>query len=156
MIQLGELLELQGDLAGARTAYQQALDSGHADWTWGAAIRLLNVMRDQEDAAGARSAYQEASGAGNPAAPYALHVLGQILHKQGHSEQARSAYQQAIDSGRTDTLVNLMTLLREQGDNDGLRSACQQAIDLGNSHIADYGLLILGHLLRDLGDCDGA
>ena len=57
---LGVLLEKQGDVAGARAAYQRAIDSGKPDYALMAAVNLGMVLGKQGDVAGARAAYQRA------------------------------------------------------------------------------------------------
>jgi tetratricopeptide (TPR) repeat protein len=97
---LGQLLAEQGDVAGARTAYQQAIDSGHPDWAPEAAYNLGLMLRRQGDVTGARTAYQQAIDSGHrEAAPTAGVGLGLFLAEQGDVAGARTAYQQAIDSG---------------------------------------------------------
>ena len=71
----------QGDTAGARTVYQQAIDSGHPDDASMAAYNLGVLLEDLGDFAGARAAYLQAidfghSGATTMAAQEALRDLG--------------------------------------------------------------------------------
>jgi predicted negative regulator of RcsB-dependent stress response len=96
-----EALAEQNDRAGARSAYQQAIDSGHADAAPKAAVYLGVLLAEQGDPAGARPAYQQAIDSGHAdAAPLAAVNLGNLLAAQGDPAGARSAYQRAIDSGR--------------------------------------------------------
>ena len=44
---MGNLLADQGDVPGARAAYQNAIDSGHESWAPIAVNRLRDVLRDQ-------------------------------------------------------------------------------------------------------------
>jgi predicted negative regulator of RcsB-dependent stress response len=60
------LLANEGDVEGARAAYQQAIDSGHPDEAPRAAVGLGNLLGDQGDVAGARAAYQRAIDSGHP------------------------------------------------------------------------------------------
>ncbi len=62
---LGLELAEQGDLPGARAAYQQAIGSGHIEWAPKAAINLGTLLAQQEDVTGARIAYQQAIGSGH-------------------------------------------------------------------------------------------
>ena len=47
-------------MAGAKAAYQQAIDSGHADAAPEAAVSLGALLAEQGDVAGAEAAYQQA------------------------------------------------------------------------------------------------
>ena len=62
---LGFLLQEQGDVEGARAAYQQAIDSGHADAAPGAWGNLGALLEEQGDVEGARAAYQQAIDSGH-------------------------------------------------------------------------------------------
>jgi tetratricopeptide (TPR) repeat protein len=159
---LGLMLEEQGDVAGARTAYQQAIDSGHPEQAPKAAYSLGRLLlTERGDVAGARTAYQQAIDSGHPdAAPMAAYGLGLLLEEQGNVAGARAAYQQAIDSGHPDAApmaaVNLGVLLKQQGDVAGAQAAYQQAIDSGHPEHASRAALGLGELLEEQGDVAGA
>ena len=138
---------------GARAAYQQAIDSGHADAAPMAAVNLGELLAEQGDADGAKAAYQQAIDSGHAdAAPTAAVNLGELLAEQGDADGARAAYQQAIDSGHADAAptaaVYLGELLAEQGDADGARAAYQQAIDSGHPDEA-AARVYLGQLLAE-------
>ena len=63
-------------MAGARAAYQRAVDSGHPDQAPRAAGALGDLLWQQGDVAGARAAYQKAIASGHPeAAAMAAHSL---------------------------------------------------------------------------------
>ena len=88
-VNLGVLLEEQGDVAGARAAYQQAIDSGHADVAPMAAVGLGELLKEQGDVAGARAAYQQAIDSGHAdAAPMAAQP-GKLLTEQGDAPARR-------------------------------------------------------------------
>jgi uncharacterized protein YjbI with pentapeptide repeats len=53
-INFGDLLAGQGDVAGAKNAYQQAINSGHADWAPAAEANLGVLLAEQSDATGRR------------------------------------------------------------------------------------------------------
>ncbi len=59
-LNLGLLLEDQGDADGAKAAYQQAIDYGHADAALLAVRNLGALLAGQGDADGAKAAYQQA------------------------------------------------------------------------------------------------
>ena len=62
---LGALLEQQGDVQGARTAYQQAIDSGHRDLSPKMAVNLGALLHREGDVQAARTAYQRAIDSGH-------------------------------------------------------------------------------------------
>jgi tetratricopeptide (TPR) repeat protein len=100
---LGALLYEQGDIEGARAAYQRAIDSDHSDAAPMAATNLGIVLAEQGDIEGTRAALQQAIDSGHPdQAPKAAVNLGSLLAEQGDIEGARAAYQRAIDSGHPD------------------------------------------------------
>ena len=63
---LGELLEQQGDVEGAKVAYQQALASEHAKVAPWAAFNLGGLLAEQGAVEGAQAAYQRAIKSGHP------------------------------------------------------------------------------------------
>ena len=70
------LLSEQGEVSGARDAYQRAIDSGHAEHAPAAAVFLGYLLDEQGDVAGARDAYQRAIDSRHPRfGPLALQAL---------------------------------------------------------------------------------
>jgi predicted negative regulator of RcsB-dependent stress response len=67
-VRLGDRLSEQGDVAGARAAYQQAIDSGHPDVAPWAMVYLGNLLVHYLNPAGARASYQMAAESGHPEA----------------------------------------------------------------------------------------
>ena len=158
---LGLSLEVKGDVEGARTAYQQVVDSGHPEYAPQAANKLGHLLQGQRDPEGAQAAYQEAINSGDPeTAAVAASGLGYLLLMQGDVEGARAAYRRAIESGKPETAAmttnNLGHLLEEQGDLEGARAAYQQAIESGQANVAAVAANNLGHLLHIQGDVEGA
>jgi tetratricopeptide (TPR) repeat protein len=97
------LLKDQGEVEGARAAYQQAIDSGHHERAPIAALELGDLLKKQGEVEGARAAYQQAIDSGHhERAPMAAVGLALMLEEQGEVEGARAAFQQAIDSGHHD------------------------------------------------------
>ena len=142
---LGFLLKQQGDVEGARRAFQQAIDSGHTHQAPRAAAQLGVLLAEQGDVEGARRAFQQAIDSGHAeAAGVAAANLGGLLAEQGDVEGARWAFQQAIDSGHAEAAaaaaVNLGNLLAEQGDVEGARQAYQRATESKYSDAARQGL----------------
>jgi hypothetical protein len=99
-VTLGELLESQGDAAGAIIAWQTVIDSRPPGW-WAsdAFLNLVNLLYRQRDTDGLRAAYRNGAANGNPEALYALDKLGQQLLRDGDTEGAHAAWQQAIGQG---------------------------------------------------------
>jgi tetratricopeptide (TPR) repeat protein len=161
VIKLGLRLAEQGDVAGARAAYQRAIDSGHADEAPRAAVNLGVLLKQQKDVAGAQAAYQRAIDSGHADyAPRAEANLGVLLKQQKDVAGAQAAYQQAIDSGHADYApraeANLGVLLKQQKDVAGAQAAFQRAIDSGHADEAPRAAINLGVLLAEQGDVAGA
>ena len=158
---LGLLLRQEGDVSGARVAFQRAMDSGDADVVPRAANNLGSLLREQRDIRGARAAYQRAIDSGHPdVVPRAANNLGSLLREQGDVTGLRVAYQRAADSGHADVVpvaaLNLGVLLKDQGDGAGARAAYQRAVDSGHPDVVPVAALNLGSLLREQGDGTGA
>ena len=160
-IYLGVLLKEQGDVEGAKAAYQQAIASGHAEWAPEAAVNLGALLKEQGDVEEAKAAYQQAIASGHAdMAPKAAFNLGLLLREQGNLEGAKAAYWQAIDSGHVymapRAALNLGPLLEELGDVEGAKAAYRQAIDSGHAEAAPKAAFNLGLLLREQGILEGA
>ena len=159
-INLGLLLEEQGDLPGATAAYQRAIDSGHLMWrrwprsTWGCCWKSRGMWRVPRPPTSGRST----PGTRDVAALAAVE-LGVLLEEQGDVAGAKAAYQGAIDSGHADVAplaaVNLGALL-EAGGCGGAEAAYQRAIDSGHADAAPMAAVNLGVLLERQGDVVGA
>ena len=63
---LAQALDQQGDVDGARSAYQQVIDSGHAEHAPAAAFKLGLLLGKHDDLPGARTAYEYAATSGHP------------------------------------------------------------------------------------------
>ena len=100
---LGALLRDQGDIAGARAAYQQAIDSDHPDVAPKAAYDLGSLLRKQGDKEGARAARQRA-----------MYNLESELHERGDIEGAGTTFISHSSSDR-DAAERLVELLRAKG-----------------------------------------
>jgi tetratricopeptide (TPR) repeat protein len=89
------MLAKQGDVEGARAAYQLAIDSGHPRLGGRAASNLGNLLTRRDDEAAAARAYRLAADLGN--AKGSLN-LGAMYAGQGRLDEARAAFQAAADS----------------------------------------------------------
>jgi Tfp pilus assembly protein PilF len=157
---LGVLLAEQGDVEGARAAFQQAIASGHPDEGPRAARNLGLLRAEQGDLEGARAALQQAIASGHrDHAPLAARSLGMLL-RRSDVQGACAAFQQAIASGHPNqaprAAVNLGITLAKQRDVEGARAAFRQAIDSQHADSAPQAARNLGLLLAEQGDVEGA
>jgi tetratricopeptide (TPR) repeat protein len=88
MFNLGILLEEQGEIEGARAAYQRAIDTGHPDYAPQAMLALGLLLKEQGDAEGARVAYQRVDSDHPHSALEALVSLGIRLEERGDFDAA--------------------------------------------------------------------
>jgi tetratricopeptide (TPR) repeat protein len=159
---LGVLLADQGDVVGAKAAYQQAINSKRRGKSAvGAAFGLARLLAGEGDAAGAEAAYRRVINSGDPQfAPEGAIRLGMLLEEQGDAAGAEAAYRQAVDSGHPEVgpraVIRLGILLEDQEDIVGAKGIYQQAIDSGHTEVALQGAIRLGRLLGEQGDAVGA
>jgi tetratricopeptide (TPR) repeat protein len=157
---LGVQQEKQGDLVGATAAYQEAIASGHPDWTPRAAY-ALGLMRDQHcdyvaaaaaywiaiDSGHADVAFDAAVGLGHlhvviPSDPAAAKLIQTLKLAQADylPAGAEREYKIVIDSGHAEfapmAAVRLGLLRAEDGDHAGAKAAYQIAIDSGHPYWA--------------------
>ena len=168
-VHLAWRLVLQGDVAGARAAYQLAIDrpndeANHEIPFWEVYF-LAELLSGQGDVAGARVAYQLVIDFDYPEqAGWAAYLLGKLLSGQGDVAGACAAYQLAIDYGRDAWYVlgaalRLGELLHGHGDIDGAIAAYQRAIAFdptGSMGGRAEAAVKLGPLLAERGDLAGA
>ena len=158
---LGVLLEREGDIDGARTAYQMVTDSGPSPQASRAAFLLGSLLASQGDVDSAQAAFQAAIDSGHTeAASAAAFGLSELLAHKGDFKAADAAYRAAIDSKQTELAplagYFLGSILGDEGDVDGARAAYQAAINSGHADHAPQAARGLGRLLADQGDVDGA
>lgn len=158
---LGVLLEGEGDVDGARIAYQTVIDSGPSPQASRAAFLLGSLLASQGDIDGAQAAFQTAIDSGHTdAASAAALRLSELLAHQGDFKAADAAYQAAIDSRQAELAplagYFLGSILGDEGDVDGALAAYQTAIDSGHADHAPQAARGLGRLLAGQGDVDGA
>jgi tetratricopeptide (TPR) repeat protein len=89
----------------------------------------------------------------------ALADLGNLLRREGDFVGAKATYQQAIDAGRHETLINMAHLLRVT-DNAAARACLDQAIAVGDPDLTPLALITLSTVLAwsdpERGDPAGA
>jgi tetratricopeptide (TPR) repeat protein len=142
---LGVLLEEQGDKTGAKAAYQRADERGDAD----GACNLGGLLNEQGDKTGAEAAWRRADERGHPGGACNLGVL---LDEQGDKTGAEAAWRRADERGDAGGAYNLGLLLDEQGDKTGAEAAWLRADERGHADSACN----LGLLLKEQGDKTGA
>ena len=143
-----KMLSEHGDVEGARSAYQQAIDSGHPEHAPAAAFSLGLLLGQHGDWAGAQAAYWYAANSGHPEhSPPAARNLGHIFKRQGRFRQAREAYELAIHSGHADvapwSMVYLGNLLVHYRNPEGARACYQAAAESGHPEAAQRAARLL-------------
>ena len=73
--------------------------------------------------------------------------LGDLLRQAGDFDGAKAAYQQAIDAGRTASLIDMAQLLRIS-DAEAAREYLEQAISVGDPDLTAKALVTLGLVLE--------
>jgi TPR repeat protein len=144
-LNLGILLDRNGDLDGAEDAYQKAESLGEDRGT----SNLGSLLNRCGDLDGAEKAFRRADERGNEGA---ANNLGVLLEQRGDLKNAEEAYRRADDRGSELGANNLGVLLEEQGDLDGAENAFERAAERGSPDGA-YGL---GELLLRRDDLEGA
>jgi tetratricopeptide (TPR) repeat protein len=98
---LGSIFEYkQREYDRAEEAYQQAIDSEHAEWAPKAAFNLGMLFEERREYDLAVEAYQRAiASEHSDAASKARLNLGVLFEQMGEYDRAEGAYQQAINSG---------------------------------------------------------
>src|SRR5580658_4737596 len=90
---LGTRLAEQGDVEGARSAFQQAIDSADPEYAPAAGYRLGLLLGQHGDIEGAKEAYRLAANSGHPEhSPVAARNLGHLYKRQARFRQACGAY----------------------------------------------------------------
>lgn len=131
-LDLGRLRAGQGDMHGAKWAYEQALTYDDAEYAPWAALYLGTLLSEHGELDGARPAYERAmSSSDRLVSDLGALGLGRLLHEQQQHEDARHALELAMDSDDPDiasmAAEYLGHLLEEQGDMEGARRAYQRA-----------------------------
>ncbi|HKD88555.1 MAG TPA: hypothetical protein VKB62_08505 [Streptosporangiaceae bacterium] len=154
MVDLGDLLHRDGNLDGAKAAYQQAVDAGRYE----VLIDMAHLLCFTDNEA-ARACLDQAISIGGPdLAAHALFTLSAVL-RASDPAGAESALLQAIETGHPDWAPAAMSCLgdlrAEQCDDVGARAAYQQAIDTGHREWADRTRFQLACMMEAQGDLHG-
>ena len=152
---LGGLLMQSGNHAGARAAWQQAVDSGHQDDDRSRAVLCGLMLEDSL----AKAFWQQIIDSGYPEdAAEAADYLGHQLMEVGDVEGAIAAYQHVLNSGnRHQSLVDGITLANlyaELEDVEGQKAVYLQMIKRDDLRWAVKGPFMV--LLQELGNVEEA
>lgn len=151
----------QGDVAGAVSAFHQAIDSPFPEMRGRAAYALGLTLNGQGDVEGALAASGQSANSGDPEmAPVAEWALAGLLADKGDVDGAKAAYRHAIDSGHLDAapraLLDLGGILVDQGNIDDAVAAYRAGAESGHAEAAPKAAMNLGMLLAGRGDRDGS
>ena len=149
-LDLGWLLEMQGDLDGARRHYELAIDfnppQSDGIWAHQAAIKLEIMLTQQGDTAAAARVHDRATDSGEFDKVQFAYNRAHELRKRGDIGGAVASYQVVIDSDPARAPTAAFTLgcvLKEHGDFDGARAAFHIAIDSGHPTAAPQAEALL-------------
>jgi cellulose synthase operon protein C len=160
---LGDLLRFIADDAdGARAAYQQAIDSGHPDWSVVARLDLAQLLEAEGDLPGAQAQLRlVAEGSNQVYAARAWDLLGDLLVRSDDSAGARAAYRRAVDSRvpRWSAIAQVdlaRLILSETEDTEEAEPLLTSAVSDGTPDVAASARLLLGMIALYRGDRDRA
>lgn len=155
LVRLATLLERRGDMPGAKAAWHRAIDSRAAPWAEVAFCDLVNQLQAETDLDGARAAHRLGVETATPDAAYALVVIGNLLREQGDVEEARAAWQQAIDtgySGADDFRESLSPPAEDEDEPDDDDGPADLPPGLDPRNVQQTGIAVLDHGLPELPD----
>ena len=156
----GRCSRSRGTWQGAKAAYQQAIDSGHAEQAPRAAFNLGMLLKEQGDVAGREGRLP----AGHRLRPRrrgarAAVNLGMLLRSRGTCRARRPPTSRpstpATPTGRRGPRSTWGCCWRSRGMWRGAKAAYQQAIDSGHADAAPRAAVNLGMLLAEQGDVRG-
>ena len=156
---LGDLLRFRaGNPAGARAAYQQAIDSGHPDWSVVARLDMAQLLDAEDDRPGAQEQLRQITqGPNRIYAAQAWDLMGDLLARSADSPGAQEAYQQAIDAHVPEwsavAQVDLAHLILTETDNvDEAEPLLSSAATGPRRDVAASARLLLGLIAVYRGD----
>jgi tetratricopeptide (TPR) repeat protein len=124
LLNLGLLLETQGQLAEAQAAYRGAGERNQAEGF----ARAAHLLMQAGDTHAAHDAWARAEALGSVEASYSLGLIAAESHDVALAERY---WRQAAELGHAESAHALGMLLREQGDFEGARAAWVQAAERG-------------------------
>lgn len=154
LVDLGDFLR-SVDPEEARTAYQQAIDAGHAR----ALIQLGKLLHERlRDNDAALAAYGQAERSGDPDLAAQAIYNSAFVHMPNLDQGA--ILQRVIDTRHPEwapaAMVSLAALRRHAGDDQGAEAMYRAAAQAGNPNLAAEASWTLGELLERTGDADAA
>jgi len=156
----GAQLAQQGDVEGAKAAYQAAINTGSPREAALARYGIGMLMEDQGDAEGAMDAYQSVIRTADPTiAPLAIWAVARLIEPTDRG-QAKTLYRQAMSSSNPEASPNaaldLGYLLLEEGDIHGAEACFEKAMYSTHPTAAGKGAANLGTVRIQQGDVEGA
>jgi len=157
---LGTSRDEQGDVEGARAAYQRVIDADHPEWSWQAKLKLAELLfLEDEDAA--QALFQEVLHRGpEHYRARALCGAAAVFSVQGKPEEARQAYVRATAAGDDEfascAWVGLGDLALDRRDLPAARAAFERALEIGHPKWLGHAADDLGMLLDAQGDAERA
>jgi tetratricopeptide (TPR) repeat protein len=167
-VALGDDLRARGDIAGARAAFQRAIDSGDPDIAAAGAWWMGTLLRDAGDPAGAGEHYRRVIGSGHPTWSLRAGIdLADLLQAHGDPTGAVIFYRAVVDSADPAgadgndlwahrAAVRLAVLLARQGDPAGAQDVQRRATGDGAAGLQVRFAVDRAEELRRQGDLDAA
>jgi tetratricopeptide (TPR) repeat protein len=148
---LGQILQLRGDLDGAGQAYRVTADGPDAETAAMAALNLGILLYENGEVEPAKTMLGRAAESDHAeAGPKAAYNLGGLLAREGETEAGMQMLERAVDSGHPDesrgALTQLGALLALQGRVDEARSAFVEVIDSKHPEFAPVAKACLDDL----------
>jgi tetratricopeptide (TPR) repeat protein len=148
---LGQILQLRGDLAGARDAYRATADGPDAETASMSALNLGILLYENGEVEPAKTMLSRAMESDHAeAGPKAAYNLGGLLAREGETDEGMRMLQRAVDSGHPDeargALTQLGALLALQGRVAEARSAFESVIDSKHPEFAPVAKACLDDL----------
>lgn len=160
-LDLGDLLEEEGDTDGAMAAFGRVMASP-LPWAvaWGAyRMAALYTVRGMPEQAQEALRYAIAVGVTSVAGVAALE-LGALLERQGDSAGAKEAYRTAMELEDTDAAASaanqLAYLLQGEGDVEAAEKLYREIVESGSPEASGWAAYNLGLLLEQRGEMEEA
>jgi tetratricopeptide (TPR) repeat protein len=130
----GSLLEQEGDVDGARRAYESAIETGDPECSSRATYRLGVMCWNGGDNAGALDTFRRSVAYGYPqVAGWAQYRIGLILEAEEDFAGAEAAFRTADELGQSEGPTELARYLIRDGDESGAKSAYQRGDKRGSA-----------------------
>ncbi|MFB6988900.1 MULTISPECIES: tetratricopeptide repeat protein [unclassified Streptomyces] len=150
---LGDLFVRDGRSEEAEHAYRAGIDFGHRDWSPISRIALAVLLATRSDGvATAIGLFTAVIESGHPhQGPRAADFLGDLLVRQGRTEEAEQAYRIAIDSGHGQwsliARMDLAVMLADGGQFARAESLLREVADADDVTAVVWARAVLGVVL---------